>query len=92
MSGVPSFFSCFSQEDDVTVERLVCAGDAGFLAGLLTAKPMSGVPSPFNGVAPLPRKAVFMVDGVFFFTVYIMSGVPSFFEEHCITRFHCAGA
>ena len=65
MSGVPSFFSGPSQEDDVTAERLVCAGDAGFLAGMLTAKPMSGVPSPFNGVVPLPSgKAVFKVDGV----------------------------
>ena len=36
MSGVPSFFSgpSNSQEDDVTTERLVCAGDAGFLASL----------------------------------------------------------
>ena len=78
LSGVPSFFSGPSQEDDVTAERLVCAGDAGFLAGLLTAKPMSGAPSPFNGVVPLPSgKAVFTVDGVLF-TVYLMSGVPSF--------------
>ena len=34
LSGVPSFFSGPSQEDDVTAERLVCAGDAGFLASL----------------------------------------------------------
>ena len=78
MSGVPSFFSGPSQQDDVTAEWLVCAGDAGFLARLLTAKPMFGVPSPLNGVAPLPSgKAVFTVDGVLF-TVYLMSGVPSF--------------
>ena len=34
VSGVPSFFSGPSQEDDVTAERLVCAGDAGFLSSL----------------------------------------------------------
>ena len=77
MSGVPSFFTGPSQEDDVTGERLVCAGDAGFLAGLLTAKRMSGVPSRFSGVAPLPGKALFTDSGVLF-TVYLMSGVPSF--------------
>ena len=71
ISGVPSFLSG-------PLELLYDgAGDAGFLAGLLTAKRMSGVPSRFSGVAPLPGKALFTDSGVLF-TVYLMSGVPSF--------------